>query len=227
MACGSERINLSETCTRSGQSGQPFHPRPGVQRTPSRSVPAGAGDSQKGTPVGRKNNRNRGKPAEYSRRCWLKTVEALARRLDKMEVTQERPSRLQPTRKSMECFECGVLCHFRRDCHQLRARTRSALASSSGTRNRRLLAMSELQAGQSPSVAGKVNGLEISLLLDSGTVVSVVPLSTWCKSTGDEPFGAAKGSILLDDWRKVRLCGQGVWSLQIGNWRRRIHVAVL
>ncbi|KRY08755.1 Short transient receptor potential channel 5 [Trichinella patagoniensis] len=55
-----------------------------------------------------------------------KTVEELARRLDKMEVTQERPSRLQPTR--------------------------------SGTRDRRLLAMSELQAGPSPSVAGKATG---------------------------------------------------------------------
>ncbi|KRX13528.1 hypothetical protein T07_8052 [Trichinella nelsoni] len=87
--------------------------------------------------------------------------------------------------------------------------------------------MSELQAGQSPSVAGKVNGLEISLLLDSGAVVSVVSLSAWRKATGGEPFGAAKGSILLDDWRKVRLCGQGVWSLQIGNCRGRIHVAVV
>ncbi|KRY07719.1 hypothetical protein T12_5029 [Trichinella patagoniensis] len=111
-----------------------------------------------------------------------RTVETLARRLDKMEVTRERPcrsSRLQPIQRAMECFECGDLGHIRRDCPQLRVRTRSARASNSGTRDRRVLAMSELQAGQSPSVSSKVNGLEISLLLDSGAVVSVVPLSTW------------------------------------------------
>ncbi|KRX19879.1 hypothetical protein T07_7528 [Trichinella nelsoni] len=108
-----------------------------------------------------------------------KTVETLARRLDKMEVTRELPSRMQPTQRAMACFECGDLGHIRRGCPQLRVRTRLARASNSGTRDRRLLEMSELQAGQSPSVAGRVNGLEISLLLDSGVVVSVVPLSTW------------------------------------------------
>ncbi|KRY30780.1 hypothetical protein T01_2239 [Trichinella spiralis] len=84
-----------------------------------------------------------------------KTVEALAQRLDKMEVTRERPSRLQPTRRAMECFECGDLGHIRRDCPQLRFRTRSARASSSGTSDGRLLAMTELQAGQSPSVTDR------------------------------------------------------------------------
>ncbi|KRY50263.1 hypothetical protein T03_2210 [Trichinella britovi] len=38
------------------QIGQPFHPQPGVQRTPLRALPAGAGDSHKGTPVGGKSN---------------------------------------------------------------------------------------------------------------------------------------------------------------------------
>ncbi|KRX70736.1 hypothetical protein T06_3804, partial [Trichinella sp. T6] len=85
-----------------------------------------------------------------------RTVETLARRLDKMEVTQERPSH----------------------CPQLRVRTRSARASNSGIAVSWRCQNTE-QAGQSPFVSSKVNGLEISLLLDSGAVVSVVPLSTW------------------------------------------------
>ncbi|KRY50245.1 RNA-directed DNA polymerase -like protein [Trichinella britovi] len=40
-------------------------------------------------------------------------------------------------------------------------------------------------------------------------------------------MGAAQGSILIGEGRKVPHCGQGVWSLQIGNWRGRIHVAVV
>ncbi|KRY40457.1 PiggyBac transposable element-derived protein 3 [Trichinella spiralis] len=52
-----------------------------------------------------------------------KVMEALARRLDKLEATRERPSRLQLARRTMECFQ-----------------------------DRRLLAMTELQARQSPSL---------------------------------------------------------------------------
>ncbi|KRZ01371.1 hypothetical protein T11_492 [Trichinella zimbabwensis] len=156
-----------------------------------------------------------------------KAVEALARRLDKLEATRERPSRLQPTQRATECFECGGLGHIRRDCPQLRTRTRPARALNNGTRDRRLLAMTELPAGHSSSVLSKVNGQEMSLLLDSGAVVSVVSLSTWRKSTGGEPLGAAEGSILLGDGRRVRLCGQGVWSLEMGGWRGRILVVVV
>ncbi|KRY08065.1 hypothetical protein T12_4101 [Trichinella patagoniensis] len=87
--------------------------------------------------------------------------------------------------------------------------------------------MTELQAGHAPSVADKLNGLEISLFLDSGAVVSVVLLSIWHKSTGVEPLEAAGGSILLSDRRRVRLCGQGTLPLQVGSWRGRIHVAVV
>ncbi|XP_003369710.1 hypothetical protein Tsp_05119 [Trichinella spiralis] len=35
-----------------------------------------------------------------------KVMEALARRLDKLEATRERPSRLQLARRTMECFQC-------------------------------------------------------------------------------------------------------------------------
>ncbi|KRZ73877.1 Transposon Ty3-G Gag-Pol polyprotein [Trichinella papuae] len=60
-----------------------------------------------------------------------------------------------------------------------------------------------------------------------GAVVSVVSLLTWRKATRGEPLGTAEGSVLLGDGRRVRLCGQEVWSLQIGSWRGRIHVAVV
>ncbi|KRY31236.1 hypothetical protein T01_14385 [Trichinella spiralis] len=78
-----------------------------------------------------------------------------------------------------------------------------------------------------PEPGQRLNGLEISLLLDSGAVVSVVPLSTWHKSTGGEPLEAAGGSILLGDGRRVRLCGQGTLPLQVGSCRGRIHVAIV
>ncbi|KRX23828.1 hypothetical protein T07_4974 [Trichinella nelsoni] len=35
-----------------------------------------------------------------------RAMEALARRLDKLEATRERPSRLQLARRTMECFQC-------------------------------------------------------------------------------------------------------------------------
>ncbi|KRZ49226.1 hypothetical protein T02_1965, partial [Trichinella nativa] len=129
-----------------------------------------------------------------------------------LERTTPRPSRTAPG-----CFRCGSLDHLRRDCPQLRTRTRPALAPNNGNGDRRLLAMTELQAGHAPSVAGKLNGLEISLLLDSGAH----------KSTGGEPLEAAGGSILLSDGRRVRLCGQGTLPLQVVSWRGRIHVAVV
>ncbi|KRY79979.1 Retrovirus-related Pol polyprotein from transposon 17.6 [Trichinella pseudospiralis] len=127
----------------------------------------------------------------------VKAVDSLARRLEKMETAQDRPSRVRSTRRPTECFQCSGL------------------------------AMAELQAGHAPSVAGKLNGLEISLLLDSGAVVSVSPLPIWHKSTGGESLESAGGSIRLGDGRRVRLCGQGTLPLQVGSWRGRIHVAVV
>ncbi|KRY73130.1 hypothetical protein T4A_5225 [Trichinella pseudospiralis] len=136
-----------------------------------------------------------------------KAVDGLARRLEKMETAQDRPFRVRSTRRPTECFQCGGLGQFRRDCPQLRTRTWPARALNNGHGDRRLLAMAELQAGNAPSVA--------------------VPLSIWHNSTGGGPLEAAGGSIRLGDGRRMRLCGQGTLPLQVGSWRGRIHVAVV
>ncbi|KRY45953.1 hypothetical protein T03_6912 [Trichinella britovi] len=81
-----------------------------------------------------------------------RAVEALARRLDKLEATRDRPSRLRPAQRAMECFYCGGLGHIQRNCPQLHVRTWPASTQSSRTRDRCLLAMSEFQARRSPSV---------------------------------------------------------------------------
>ncbi|KRZ81763.1 Retrovirus-related Pol polyprotein from transposon 17.6, partial [Trichinella sp. T8] len=154
--------------------------------------------------------------------AMIKEMGNLAKRMEQLERAAPRPPRTAPG-----CFRCGSLDHLRRDCPQLRTRTRPAHALNNGHGDRRLLAMTELQAGHAPSVAGKLNGLEISLLLDSGAVVSVVPLSIWHESTGGEPLEAAGGSILLGDGRRVRLCGRGTLPLQLGSWRGRLHVAIV
>ncbi|KRY47148.1 Retrovirus-related Pol polyprotein from transposon 17.6 [Trichinella britovi] len=154
-------------------------------------------------------------------------VETLTRRFDQLQTTLERSNSRRSARRGTECFRCGEQGHFLRDCPQRQTGTRPARALNNGNGDRRLLAMTALQAGHAPSVTGKLNGLEISLLLDSGAVVSVVPLSIWHKSTGREPLEAAGGSILLGDGRRVRLCGQGTLTLQVGSWRGRLHVVVV
>ncbi|KRZ79957.1 hypothetical protein T10_3024, partial [Trichinella papuae] len=146
----------------------------------------------------------------------------LARKVEQLERTSARPART-----AAGCFHCGSLDHLRRDCPQLRARTRPAGAQRSGSTDRRLLAMTESQAGCSPLVAGKLNGLRIPLLLDSGAVVSVVSESTWRSATKGQPLRIAEGSILLGDGRKMCICGLGVMPLQLGSWSGRVPVVVV
>ncbi|KRX23841.1 hypothetical protein T07_13064 [Trichinella nelsoni] len=129
-------------------------------------------------------------PDVYQRRHQA-TIEA---RLERLERTSARPART-----GTGCFNCGSLDHLRRNCPQLRPRTRPAGAQRSGSTDRRLLAMTELKTGCSPLVAGKLNGLKIPLLLDSGAVVSVVSESTWRSATKGQPNRTAEGSILSGD----------------------------
>ncbi|KRX49900.1 hypothetical protein T05_16076 [Trichinella murrelli] len=148
------------------------------------------------TEVGRSRQRTT-ENADAGNDNLAQAVEALTRRFDQLQTTLERSNSRRSARRGTECFRCGEQGHFLRDCPQRQTGTRPARALNNGNGDRRLLAMTALQAGHAPSVTGKLNGLEISLLLDSGAVVSVVPLSIWHKSTGREPLEAAGGSILL------------------------------
>ncbi|KRX33341.1 hypothetical protein T05_14582 [Trichinella murrelli] len=150
---------------------------PGVQRTPSRALPAGAGDSQKGIPVGGICNRYRGRPAANNRRRCL---------------GERRPSQ--------DCGNFGAALgqdgkQWSASSAVTRATFDETVPSYGSEPGRRVLRTAEspclgdvrtqnkLDNHRSylnrQSVSSKVNGLEISLLLDSRAVVSVVPLSTW------------------------------------------------
>ncbi|KRZ94586.1 hypothetical protein T08_10830 [Trichinella sp. T8] len=70
--------------------------------------------------------------------AMIREMGNLAKKVEQLERTTPRPSRTAPG-----CFRCGSLDHLRRDCPQLRTRTRPVLAPNNGNGDRRLLAMTE------------------------------------------------------------------------------------
>ncbi|KRX30239.1 hypothetical protein T05_14218, partial [Trichinella murrelli] len=79
-------------------------------------------------------------------------VETLTRRFDQLQTTLERSNSRRSARRGTECFRCGEQGHFLRDCPQRQTGTRPARALNNGNGDRRLLAMTALQAGHAPSV---------------------------------------------------------------------------
>ncbi|KRY55603.1 hypothetical protein T03_8707 [Trichinella britovi] len=74
--------------------------------------------------------------------AMIREMGNLAKKVEQLERAAPRPPRTAPG-----CFRCGSLDHLRRDCSQLRTRIRPAHFLNNGNGDRRLLAMTELQAG--------------------------------------------------------------------------------
>ncbi|KRX18447.1 Retrovirus-related Pol polyprotein from transposon opus [Trichinella nelsoni] len=76
--------------------------------------------------------------------------------------------------------------------------------------------MAGLQAGNTPCVNGKLNGTRVSLLLDTGAVVSVIPESLWHSASGGEPLKREKDTPTRGDG-----------SANLGNTARRGDLTIL
>ncbi|KRX18507.1 hypothetical protein T07_14129 [Trichinella nelsoni] len=87
--------------------------------------------------------------------------------------------------------------------------------------------MARLQAGETPCVSGKLSGMRVSLLLDTGAVVSVIPDSLWQIASGGDSLERKAGTILLADGRRMCISGVGVVPLQLDRWRVRAPVMVV
>ncbi|KRZ81808.1 Retrovirus-related Pol polyprotein from transposon, partial [Trichinella sp. T8] len=154
----------------------------------------------------------------------IREVRKISLKLEKQESTAARPAARRDG-----CFNCGGLGHLRRDCpHERRLTQRPPTGTQSGRPgNRRVLSMAGLQTGDTPCVNGKLSGTRVSLLLDTGAVVSVIPESLWQVASGGEPLERKTGKILLADGRRMCISGVGVVPLQLGRWRGHVPVMVV
>ncbi|KRZ69679.1 Transposon Ty3-G Gag-Pol polyprotein [Trichinella papuae] len=154
----------------------------------------------------------------------IREVRKISLKLEEQESTAARPAARRDG-----CFNCGGLGHLRRDCpHERRLTQRPPTGTQSGRPgNRRVLSMAGLQTGDTPCVNGKLSGTRVSLLLDTGAVVSVIPESLWQVASGGEPLERETGTILLADGRRMCISGVGVVPLQLGRWRGRVPVVVV
>ncbi|KRZ87354.1 hypothetical protein T08_8723 [Trichinella sp. T8] len=150
-----------------------------------------------------------------------------------MKLEKQEPTAVRHAARRHGCFNCGGLGHLRRDCppesHAApRRNQRPPTSTQSGfPGNRRVLSMAGLQASETPCVNSKLSGMRVSLLLDIGAVVSVIPESLWQIASGGDPLERKMGTIVLADGRRMCISGVGVVSLQLGRWRARVPVMVV
>ncbi|KRZ48763.1 Retrovirus-related Pol polyprotein from transposon 17.6 [Trichinella nativa] len=91
----------------------------------------------------------------------------------------------------------------------------------------RTMAIINPQTGNVLTVPGRIENLEISLLVDSGAVVSVISKLVWDKATSCRKLRGATSPIQLGDGRKMATFGWGVVQLHLGRWKGPLTVVVV
>ncbi|KRY33498.1 hypothetical protein T01_1210 [Trichinella spiralis] len=142
-------------------------------------------------------------------------------------MTLERSNSRRPARRATECFRCGEQGHFLRDCPQRRVVARVMPATTSRRPAERTMATINPQTGNVLAVPGRIENLEILLLVDRGAVVSVISKQVWDKATSCQKLRGAASPIQLGDGRKIATFGWGIVQLHLGRWKGPLTVVVV
>ncbi|KRX78554.1 hypothetical protein T06_5330 [Trichinella sp. T6] len=123
----------------------------------------------------------------------IREVRKISLKLEKQESTAARPAARRDG-----CFNCGGLGHLRRDCpHERRLTQRPQTGTQRKTWKPQGVVYGRSANGRHAMCK------RVSLLLDTGAVVSVIPESLWQITSGGEPLERKTGKILLADGRRM------------------------
>ncbi|KRZ82402.1 Retrovirus-related Pol polyprotein from transposon [Trichinella sp. T8] len=137
-----------------------------------------------------------------------------------------KPEKTEATQPMEDLIREG---HFLRDCPQRRVAARVMPATTSRRPAERTTATINPQTGNVLTVPGRIENMEISLFVDSGAVVSVIPKQVWDKATSCRKLRGPASPIQLGDGRKMATFGWGSFSCTWGDGRgrSRSHYMVL